>query len=252
MKVVVGDARSLIVKIDTHGLEQAMREAPRSVYFWMHDFLKRSFESHRKQWIWRKRTTYGSPKFGRGTAPDSIRIREINEGSLVPAPNEVVYHVLPQEERMPTGKAASVALRALQGRATTGNVVLRIHEIGEDIQSSGKLMSIPVKTRPGTPKKWRAKYPGKDLVLRPSKKGTADLLLYEVIRSRGRGRPRKDGTGATIHERLRLRFLLTRFIDFKPTLHMMDTWTSLEGERDKLFANRATKIARDILQGRGD
>jgi hypothetical protein len=103
-----------------------------------------------------------------------------------------------------------------------------------------------VKTRPSSPARWRAKYPNKTLVALPSKRDDK-VLLYEKNRVRARGRPKK-GEQPTFTERLRLRFVLTKKVDMKPTLKLYDTWQQLAGERDKVWAETADKMLQDFAK----
>ncbi len=111
------------------------------------------------------------------------------------------------------------------------------------------MLVIPIKTRPNTPKRWLEKNPGKRLEFRPSKRHDGTGVLYEVTKVRGRGRPKKGHTLPALRERLRLRFVLQRFIDMKPTLGMYATWDDLAGERDQLFRNAAEKMQQQLQRG---
>lgn len=238
-----GDDRSLRVKCDLTRFESQMRQAPSVIYFRARDYLGSAFGKHRQQWFREKGT-----KFGRGDdAGKAIKVFGVNEGPRVPAPNQVVYHVTPTDKRFPNPLAAERGLRELRGDAFTGNAVLPVHEFGTDIKTSG-FMAIPVKTRPGDVKKWQAANPDKRLEFRPSKKKDGTAVLYEVQRKRARGRPKK-GAAPTFNEKLRLRFILTRFVDMKPTLRMYATWDGLDGYRTQQFSRMADAIVRDIQGG---
>lgn len=242
---VAGDARSLRLEVDTAGVERAMRTAPRVVYFWCRDFLGAVFGRHRQQWFRNKGT-----RFGRGSEDGkAIRVFGVNEGPDLPADNQVVYHVRPREQRMGSEAAAVDALQQLRAEAFTGNVVLPVHEFGRDIRTS-QWMAVPIKTRPGSPGKWRERNPDKRLVLRPGRGGT--LLLYETKLVGRRGRPRKDAAAPRQTERLRLRFLLTRTVHMRPTLHMYDTWDQLTTYRAAAWKRAADRIEADLAKGARD
>lgn len=236
-----GDSRSLRVTVDTTGLEQAMRKAPRAVYFSARDFLGAVFGKHRQQWLRNKGT-----KFGRGGAGGkAIKVFGVNEGPDTPADNHVVYHVRPKDQRMASERAAIDAMQQLRAEAFTGNQVLPVHEFGIDIRTS-QWMAVPVRTRPGSPRAWRERYPNKTLVTRPGRAGS--LLLFERTRKRGRGRPRK-GAKAKQVESLRLRFVLTKHVAMQPTLHMYDTWDELATYRASAWKRAADRIERNLAQG---
>lgn len=238
-----GNDRFLRVSVDMREFEKQMRRAPSVVYFRMRDFLGATFGRHRAQWLRNKGT-----RFGRGDSSGrAIRVYRINEGPATPRDNEVAYHIRPTEQRLQDPSAARAGLSRLVAEAFTGNAVLPVHEFGEDIRSS-RFMAVPVKTRPKTPKKWLEANPDKRLVWRPSKTRPGELVVYEVQRKRGRGRPRK-GEPPRVQERLRLRFIWTRFVDMKPTLRMYSTWDELAGYRSDRFRFAADAIVRDIEGG---
>lgn len=238
-----GDDRSLRVTIDTTVFEQQMRFAPTVVYYRVRRFLMAAFGKHRQQWLREKGT-----KFGRGSDPRSIRVFRVNEGPSSPGPNQVVYHVRPGAERINNPSAAEAGLRAMVGEAFTDNEILPVHEFGRDIRTS-RLMAIPVKTRPGNVQDWKRANPDKRLEFRPSKKHPGEGVLYEVMRKRKRGRPKK-GEAPTFTEKLRLRFILTRFVRMQPKLRMYESWERLAGYRQKAFSITADGIVGDIKAGR--
>lgn len=238
-----GNDQFLQVTIDLRQFEKQMREAPSVVYFRLRDFLGATFGKHRQQWLRQKGT-----RFGRGGAGGrGIRVFKINEGPTSVADNEVAYHIRPTEQRLPDPASARRGLSQLVAEAFTGNQILPVHEFGRDIRSS-RFMAVPVKTRPKTPKAWLAANPDKRLVWRPSKTNPGTLVVYEVQRKRGRGRPRK-GEPPRVQERLRLRFIWTRFVDMKPTLRMYETWDQLASYRGDRFRFAADAIVRDIEGG---
>lgn len=239
-----GNDRFLQVTIDLAQFEKQMKRAPSVVYFRMRDYLGATFGKHRQQWLQAKGT-----RFGRGGAGGrAIRVFKINEGPETPADNEVAYHVRPVAQRLQDASAASRGLHDLKAEAFTGNQVLPVHEFGTDINSS-RFMAVPIKTRPKTPKAWLAANPDKRLVWRPSKTKPGTLVVYEVQRKRGRGRPKK-GEAPKIQEKLRLRFIWTRFVDMKPTLRMYESWDRLASYRADRFRFTADAIVQDILTGR--
>lgn len=245
--VLAGGPRDPVqFKIDTGKLQVGFERAPSSTYYWLRSYLRGVLISHRNSWLAQKST-----RFGRGGA-DSQAIRVFRLDEAPPGAsrdNWVVYDVSPRTKRMQDAAAARVGLAQLTAVAHAGSIVLKVHQEGTDIHSRD-WMSIPVRTRPGSPRAWRAKNPGKELVLRRGKNNPNTLLLFERTRSRGRGRPRKDGTTKTkTVERMRLRFLLRRDVDMKPTLRFYESWDAGAPDRDRQFRFAADRILKDIANG---
>lgn len=243
----VGDDRSLRVTIDYQAVAEVIQKAPKIVHFWFQGFLYLAFIRHRLAWLKKK----GS-KFGRGSTTEgskAIKVHRINEGPETPQEQDVVYRVHPKNQKASTVPEAVQGLQSMSAEAFAGSTALRVHEFGEDIQAKQKMLAIPIKTRPNTPRRWLQKNPGKRLEFRPSKRNDGTGLLYEVTKVRGRGRPRKGQSLPALREKLRLRFVLQRFIDMKPTLGMYATWDELAGERDQLFRNAAEKMQQQLQRG---
>lgn len=236
----------ITLKVDTKGLERAFSEAPSSVYYWLRSALRGVLISHRTGWLATKGTS-----FGRGGAGNSraIRVFKLDEAPAgVPQDNWVVYEVFPREKRVQNPGAARTALTQLTAAIHAGSIVLKVHQEGPQIRSDW--MSIPVRTRPGSPAAWRAKNPGKELILRPSRKNADTLMLFERTRTRGRGRPRKDGSSsAKLVERLRLRFLLRRNVQMRPTLRFYESWDAGNQERTRQLRFAADRILTDLAKG---
>lgn len=238
-----GNAAGLHVQVDTAGLDRQMTAAPRVVYFWLRNFLGATFGKHRQEWLRAK-----GVKFGRGGGGGrAIKVWPVNQGPAVPGPSDVTYQVTPAAVRQDSERAAVAGLQQLAAEAHTGSLVLQVHEFGATIQ--GRRMAVPVRTRPGTPAAWRQANPGKVLVLR---KGRGDvMLLYERLRSAGRGRPAKNGKARRkVVERLRLRFLLVRRVTNRPTLHMYDTWGRLSGYRATAWRQARERIEQALAKGK--
>lgn len=242
----IGDVGLMSFRIDATGLQAVIDGMPKAAYFSLRDFLGRAFLQHRKRWLATKST-----KFGRGSKNGrAIRVTQLNEGSGALADNEVRYTVLPKERRMPTPAAAAAALKLLEGDVGTGNKVLEVHELGTDIVSADP-MYIPVKTRPGDFGDWRRANPNKQLLFLPSKRDNK-TLVYEVIRRRVR-RKRDPATGKLVgeggtRETLRLRFVVTKRVEMKPTLKLYDSWDAGASERDQLFTQAANRMQSDLLK----
>ena len=240
--VATGDARTISVRVDSTSIENSMRVAPSAAYFRLRNFFGSVFGKHRQQWLSDKGT-----QFGRGDkAGRAIKVWPVNQGPVAPADNHVVYRVTPTDVRRPDAGQAAAGLREMGAEASTGNIVLPVHEFGTDIRS-GRWMAIPVRTRPGSPKAWREANPGKVLITRPTKTG-GELRLYEVVRTRARGRPKK-GEAPRFTEKLRLRFRLVRSVDMKATLHMYDTWDRLAYYREAAWQRAVDGPMHDIEEG---
>jgi hypothetical protein len=236
----VGNDDLIRLTVDIGMVDRFLRQVPKIAYFWLRNYFGKVLGQHRKHWLDIKGT-----KFGRG---NGIRVGGVNDHKVAGGPLSVMYRVHPEEFKATSGPDATAKLNRLTAEVFTGNTVLPVHQFGQDIRSS-RFMAIAVKTRPKTPARWMEKYPTKKLILRPSKKDPAMLVLYELLRVRGRGRPRKDGKGNTVSTRLRLRFLLTKFVDMKPTLKMYESWEQLQGARDTQWGETATRIQQDLDRG---
>lgn len=236
----VGAPHALRFRLDLTDVHAVMSGLPKAGYFWLRDFLGRSFGQHRVQWLRNKGT-----KFGRGEAGKGIRVSQIEAGGTgTPLqPNEVRYSVSPAEKRMATAAAARAGLQALEGAVETDNRILPVHQFGQDIRSSRR-MFVPVKTRPGGFQQWRARHPSAALKFLPSKRDDK-TLVYEVTRRRGqRGRPRAGSPPPA--QKLRLRWILTRQVQMKPTLRLYESWEHMTSVRDRLFKEAADKMLRDL------
>jgi hypothetical protein len=245
------NTRSVRFELKTKEIEGLFDKAPSPSYFWLRDFLGQQFGRHRNKWLRAKGTKFGRPSKG------GVNVPQLNQGPPgTPPPNFVVYRVEPKDKRFRNPRAATRALNQLGAAAFTGSFVLRIHQFGEDIVSTRKLMAIPVRTR-GTPKEFRARSKN-PLIALPARGGTAKALLYERKRVRAGTRTRlrrtKRGKIArsqpkTKVDRLRLRYVLTRRAEMDETLKFYDTWGAMKPERDRAFKRAADRIVRDIARG---
>lgn len=237
----VGGSGAIRFRVDLTDVQAVMSGMPKVGYFWLRDFLGRSFGQHRVQWLRSKGTA-----FGRGDDKSkAIKVSQVNAGGTGKAlqPNEVRYSVSPAEKRMATAAAARAGLQALEAAVETDNSILPVHQFGTDIRST-RPMFVPVRTRPGNFKKWRAQHPGAKLRFLPSKRDDK-TLVYEATRRRaGRGRPRKDAPPAA--EKLRLRWILTKQVAMKRTLRLYESWEGMQSVRDRLFKEAADKMQRDL------
>jgi len=220
-----------------------LRAAPKIAYFRIRDFLFRSVLEHRKRWLAKKGLAFGR---GDGRIGGPIRVRQINDGLGDVGPVDVAYQVTPKQKRAESPAQASQLLPQLVAEIFTGNLVLPIHQEGRAIDTT-EFMAIPVRTRPGSVKKWREQNPGKTLITLPSKRDNK-LLLYERTIVRGRGRPKK-GEAPKTKERLRLRFLLTKHVGMKPTLQLYETWDEQVPFRDAAWKEAADKMQADLVKG---
>jgi hypothetical protein len=234
----VGNDNLVRLTVDVNQVVGLLRVMPKVGYFWLRNFFGAALGQHRKHWLGIKGT-----KFGRGRT--GIRVGAVNDKKATGGPLSIAYRVRPEAPRAESAADGIAKLNSLEAEVFTGSTALQVHQFGEDVRSK-RFMAIAVKTRPTTPARWQAKYPNKQLVFRPSQKDANTALLYELTRLRGRGRPRKDGKGNTVREQLRMRFLLTKFVDMKPTLKLFEAWEQLAGKRDQQWAATASRIAADV------
>lgn len=254
LTTVLADDRVLKIEVDNGRVADLVSRAPRVSYFWLRNFMIRALGDHRRAWFKAK-----GVRFGRS---GGIEVYGVNEGPDPSSrgPLDVTYTVEPKDaKRAATPQQARTLLQLLSAEASTGNIVLPVHEFGTDIRSP-RWMAVPIRTRPGSPKAWRAAT-GKDLVFRPSQRKPGTALLYEVDRKFRRPRRQKGAKrtkrGAAsfgppptvVVERLRLRFLLTKYVDMKPTLRMYEVWDSLDGDRAAQWEQTANRILEDWSRG---
>jgi hypothetical protein len=244
-----GTDRSVSVAVDFAEIQAVMDRAPKIVHFWVRGFLELSFIRHRLEWLRRKGTRFG--RRSDSSTGNAVRVYPVNAGPAAPKPSDVIYRVDPKEQRAPSVQAAIAGLKTMRAEAFAGSLVLRVHEFGEDVRAGKRrrFLAVPIKTRPGSPAEWVKKNPGKKLELRPSKKFPGEGALYEITKVRGRGRPRKGQTLPVLKEKLRLRFVLKRIVDMKPTLHFYDTWGQMKEQRDQLWRGAADKMAAQLQKG---
>lgn len=247
---ITGSERDGIeLRIDTKGLADAFARGPSTSYYWLRGFLFGAFLKHRIFWLRNKST-----RFGRGSEKSrAIKVWKVNEAPAGARDNWVVYRVSPKESRERDPNRAAALLSQLQGSAFAGSIVLEVHQKGTDIRVP-EFMAIPLRTREGSPKAWRAKNPGKQLIALRDPRNAGRLYLAERIRYRGRRAPgtekRDPQKTKVVRDRLRRRFLLLRSVDMKPTLNFYESWDQQDGERTKEFAQIATRIAKDIADGK--
>jgi hypothetical protein len=239
---------SVRLTIDTTGVERSIEVAPRTTYYWFRRWLTTAFWEHRKHWLATKKTSFGRGK-------DAIKVWGVNKAPAGAVdPKHVVYRIAPIAEKFPTAKLARRALPKLKAEAFGGSVALGVHELGTDI-SVPNWLAIPMRTRPRSPKTWRAKYPGRVLITREDKDRPDRLWLMEVKRYRGRrqdGRQPAKGSRRKKVVRYKLipRFVLVKKLDMKPTLNFIDAWSGLASARQKDFASICSRIASDVARGK--
>ena len=248
--IATGDDRTLSVTVDARVVSMVVARAPKVAHFWLHGFLEKSLRDHRVEWLRSKGTKFG--RRGKDGNSKAIKVHRINEGPDAPRDDDVIYNVSPKNQKTTSVAQAVAGLQAMGAEAFAGSTVLRVHEFGEDIRTTGKLMAVSVaNSRPKSPKAWQARYPGKKLVFRPSKKNPGEGLLFEATtkRQRGRGRPRKGAPIAALREQLKLRWVLKRFVDMKPTLNFYGMWGALQPKREQLWRGAAQRMEAQLQQG---
>jgi hypothetical protein len=237
-------------RIDTTRIQKGFEVAPSTSYYWLHGYLLGTLLTHRTRWLAAKST-----RFGRGDdRSKAIKVWRINEAPAGFQQNWVVYKLSPDEKRIPNPSAARAALQALQASAFAGSVALEVHQFGTDIDVGSKWLAIPLRTRPGSPKRWRARNPGKHLVVVPDPISKDRLYLAERIRYRGRRKrgvvPSDPTKTKVVRDKLRRRFLLVHRIEMERTLKFYDSWDQQAGERDAQFRKISDRILKDIADGK--
>jgi len=246
----IGSERDgIVLKLDTSGLQQSFAVAPSSSYYWMRTFLFSSLLKHRTYWLKAKSTRFGRAKDANSRA---IKVWRVNEAPLTGIrPNWVTYHVTPKEQREKNPTRAAALLQQLAGVAGAGSIVLEVHQRGTDIRTS-KWMAVPIRTRERSPKAWRAKNPGKVLVVVPDPRNSERLWLAERKRYRGRRKallPGERNAKKVVRDFLRRRFLLLKSVNMDPTLNFYESWDALGGERNQEFSRIADRLTKDIARG---
>jgi len=241
----VGDDRTLKVTVDTRVVERVIARSPKIAHFWLHGFLFKSLRDHRVTWLRAKGIKFG--RRGADGSSKAIKVHRINEGPASPSEEDVVYRVTPKNQKTTSVSEAVAGLKQMGFEAFAGSTVLRVHEFGEDIRVP-KFMAVPVGTRPGNPEAWLKRYPNKRLLYSPSKKKDGTAVLYEVQRKGKRGRPKKGATKEIV-ERLKLRFILTRFVEMDPTLNFYGMWDQLQSKRDGDWRGAASRMESQLQKG---
>lgn len=239
--LTVGAGQSIQFRIDVNQVRYVIAGMPKVAYFWIRDFLGRSLVQHRVKWLGTKTTQFGR------AGSKSIRVGRVNEGSGALEPNEVRYTVEPDARKMLTSVQAAKGLDVMRAEIGTGNNVLPVHEFGTDLRNSRGMLLPTFKTnqhQPGDFKKWREKNPTKTLLFLPSKRDNKQLI-YEVVTKRKRTPPGHVGP-PLVDVKLKLRWLVAKFVDMKPTLRLYDSWEDLKSERDSLWRDAADKMFRDL------
>lgn len=248
-------------KVDKDQVLRTLSHVPRLGYFWIRNYLKLITLDQRKTWLRIKGT-----KFERARSDGSgILVSRLNEGNVPPKDNEVAFQVTPLAERMPSGAEAKAGLDVLRADIFTGNKILPVHEFGTDIDTN-RYMAVPYKTRPGDIHEWKRRNPNAKLITMPSKKD-GKKLVYETqhkarFRSFSKTTLKKLGPRFGLRlapapqlapvrfQKLRLRWVLTKHVDMKPTLKLFEAWEGLKGPRDKHWADTANRLAADIAAGK--
>ena len=221
--------------VDFKGLEDVLRNSPRAMFKHMREYLFTSFLSHRTSWLRVK-----GNKFGRsGTKKDGTKgrgIKVFKVAEKAPITKRSVHYVMTNKRRTATQREAITELAKLGGEIRTGSIVLKVLEFGGVTKSSGgKLMPIPVKTRPGNLAVWRRKYPNKKLRILNRRSGQGKLVFEET------GKRKK---------KWRLRFVLTPKVTNKPTLKFYKTWNQLAAVRKLQWRKATDAMMSDMERGK--
>lgn len=213
------------IRFDIDGDERVAEvfdKAPEVAYRYLRDYVFQSFLDHRKNWLRVK-----GVKFGRGGR--GIKVYRVGEEG--PTTNKTVHYVVPKSRRARSKGDAITKLRRFNAEVRTGSEVLEHHQKGGTItKGGGRRMAIAVKTRPGDPRQWRAKYPNKKLRY-------FDNKVFEEIGKR--------------KKRLRLRWVQVRTVKNRPTLKFYETWAKLKPLRDTQWRKAADLMIDAMKRGNG-
>lgn len=237
--------------VDLEPLARAIEKGPQTSYFWLRTWMFSSLLEHRTKWLKSKST-----KFGRGK--NGIKVWGINKAPQGGQDDKwVVYRVTPDAKKQTSRRAAEKALSQLRAEAYAGSVALEVHQLGTDIDVGSNWLAIPVgkvtKNNPRSPKKWRAKNPGKQLVTVPDPRRPDVLYLAEPKRYRGRrqkGRKQRNRRKKVVRTTLIWRFLLVHRVENDATLNFYESWDGLKSARQTDFARISDRILKDIARGK--
>lgn len=221
---------SVSLKIDSEVVANLLAVVPKQVLLATQRYTFGIFVEHRMAWLRLK-----GNKFGRGTGK-SIRVKRVGEGMDSVGPKDVVYSLPPKDKPVTDGEARAL-LADYSAAIYTGNVILPIHQFGEDIRS-GRYMAIAVNgNKIGSPAAYRAKYPGRKVVAFRSKRHPGEFVLRRKVRAR-KGIP-------AAYETL---YRLTKFVDMKPTLKFYETWEQQESEREQRWKDAVDSIYANLVR----
>lgn len=239
------------------GLEDAIREAPRTVYFWIRDAYFRVAVKHRTTML-----REGSIRINRRPSknnPDPVQAPRVNETTGASIDRDVLWNVRPLERRRPDAPLDQIELDI-----ATGNDILPTHEFGDTIYpAETRLLPVPIKA-PGakrrtsrSPGAFRRAKPKAVLIVRKSER-TGTLLLFERVRKRTANRRRlrrtKSGRVSKSQPRVYVDTLIPRWallpaVRVGARLKFYQTWDKLQQDRGAIFRKAAERIIRDIAKG---
>lgn len=237
--------------VDLEPLSRAIERGPQTVYYWLQTWLFTSMLEHRVKFLRSKST-----KFGRGK--DAIKVWPVNKAPAGAGDDKwVVYRVHPQAKKQPSRRAAERGIGQLRGEAFAGSVALEVHQEGKEINVGRQWLAIPIhkatKSNPRSPKRWRARNPGKQLVTIPDPRRPDVLYLAEPKRYRGKrqkGRQKRNRNKKVVRTKLVWRFLLVHRVDNDATLNFYESWESLASARQTDFGRISDRIVKDISIGK--
>lgn len=233
MTTISGPLGTLTVE-GLDGIRKGLREAPAVTYFWMRDAFGQMAGKHRQQFL---RNTGIRLRRGKGR----ISVARVNESPANAPDSTIVYRVEPEAKR-----DRSAPLNRIRLDIGTNSEALLAHEVGLTIRPrNARMLAVPI-TPPGgkapgrkSPRKFRETMrKSSELITIRGRRG--QLLLVE--RKRRRGRP----------DVLIPRWRLVAERKLPPSLKFLETWDALRPERDRVMADRADRIVRDIARGMRD
>lgn len=240
----------LSIKIDAEPFVRGFRAAPVATYFWLRNATERAFEDHRRAFLRQKAVRFNSGARG-------IKVPPVN-ADRAHRSNQITYRVDPPEKRR-----TDAPIREIAGTAFATSEALAALETGATITpKKGEFLAIPIlipgrKNVKRPPSRYARALPKKSrLITLRSRSGA--LVIYERIRERKGTRVRAELTKtgkrrktqrATFRDRLIPRYTLTRSAKLPAALSFYRSWDGQRQARDRIFANAADRLLRDIAKG---
>lgn len=242
-------------RVDAKPLQDAIRRAPRLVYFWLRDATGKTFGKHRREWLRANQVKFGSRVRG-------IQVPHVNAAGARPDFRTVSYVVLPKSSRT-TERGTTAPIEAIAGDAFATSTALEALQHGATIRPrSGRFLAIPIKPRRGRafrvgPRRFRNRL-RKSSRLITIRTRSGRLILAERQRRRTGTRFRSELTKKgrlrktqrkTLQDVIIPRYVLVPEVRLPRALQFYETWDRLKPERDRAYRLAADRILRDLARG---